>query len=102
MKTAHVAGNFRAGNFVGMACTSGTADVSQVGAAVRYLLGSSIAHWRLMIWSGQLVWWSGTSPATEISRESVADTPIELYLTYQIPPALRYPSSFTFTHRRAT
>lgn len=98
MKTAHVAGHFRAGNFVGMACNSGTADVSQVGAAV----GSSIAHWRLMIWSGQLVWWSGTSPATEISRESVADTPIELYLTYQILPALRYPSSFTFTHRRAT
>lgn len=48
MKTAHVAGHFRAGNFVGMACSSGTADVSQVGAAV----GSSIAHWRLMIWSG--------------------------------------------------
>lgn len=98
MKTAHVAGNFRAGNFVGMACSSGTADVSQVGAAV----GSSIAHWRLMIWSGQLVWWSGTSPATEISRESVSDAPIELYLTYQILPALRYPSSSTFTHRRAT
>lgn len=82
MKTAHVAGNFRAGNFVGMACSSGTADVSQVGAAV----GSSIAHWRLMIWSGQLVWWSGTSPATEISRESVSDAPIELYLTYLPDP----------------
>lgn len=65
MKTAHVAGNFRAGNFVGMACSSGTADVSQVGAAVGTC--SSIAHWRLMIWSG-LVNWSGGAGQAQLRR----------------------------------
>lgn len=55
MKTAHVAGHFRAGNFVDMACSSGTADVSQVGAAVGSSIGGSSLASNDLVWSTGLV-----------------------------------------------